>query len=354
MNWNIEDDRIWIFPLILAGCLVLALLTKTILYFSLKHLKQISEKTLTQWDDLFVAILSKTKIWVIFFWCVHFAFSFVELPPAFASKLRFTVVFVTALQAVFWGLAAIRSWSKNYLQEKVESDQSSTAAIGLLSTAIQAGFIVVVLLFALSNLGIDIMALVAGLGVGGIAVALAAQNILGDLLASLSIVLDKPFLIGDFIVVEDKSGTVENIGIKTTRVRSLSGEQVVFSNKDLLENRVQNFKRMWERRVVQKVGVVYSTPLEQIALIPKWIREFIEKDPELRFDRCHLSGFGDSSLDFEFVFYVKSNEYNVFMDHQQTLLFDILKKFEEEKISIAFPSKSLYIETLPEQLEKRT
>ena len=164
------------------------------------------------------------------------------------------------MQVAIWGFYVIKNWRQIYLDQRVKKDPSSSAALGLLFTAVQVTFLIVLVLIGLSNLGVDITALLAGLGVGGIAVALAAQNILGDLLASLSIVLDKPFVVGDFIVAGSEKGTVEHIGIKTTRLRSLSGEELIFSNKDLLESRVQNFKRMWVRRVVQSFVVVYSTP----------------------------------------------------------------------------------------------
>ncbi|HWU44155.1 MAG TPA: mechanosensitive ion channel family protein, partial [Bdellovibrio sp.] len=206
-----------------------------------------------------------------------------------------------------------------------------------------------VVLFGMSNLGIDVGALIAGLGIGGIAVALAAQNILGDLLASLSIVLDKPFEVGDAISVGGLSGVVENIGLKTTRVRATTGEQLIFSNKDLLESRVQNFKRMWQRRVVLKIGVTYSTPESKLTQIPGWIKGFIEADETLRFDRAHFMNIGAHSLDFEVVFFVKSDSYQVYMDRQQALLLTIYNKFNFEKVEFAYPTQSIIVEKLPLQ-----
>jgi small-conductance mechanosensitive channel len=209
---------------------------------------------------------------------------------------------------------------------------------------VQAGILIAITLLALSNLGINIGAVIAGLGIGGIAVALAAQNVLGDLLASLSIVLDRPFVVGDFIVAGNERGTIEYIGIKTTRLRSLSGEEVVLSNKDLLESRIHNFKRMWRRRVVQKFGVVYSTPAHQLEMIPTWVKEIVTSKMQVQFDRCHFFEYADSSLNYELVFFVDNPEYNFFMDIQQSILIDIFKKFSSEKVSFAYPSQSLYIE----------
>ncbi len=161
-----------------------------------------------------------------------------------------------------------------------------------------------VLLLALDNLGVDVTALVAGLGIGGIAVALALQNVLGDLFASLSIALDKPFVIGDFIVVDTLSGNIEHVGLKTTRIRSLSGEQIVISNTDLLHTRIRNFKRMQERRILFSIGVEYQTPAEKLEKIPGWLQDIVSSVPLARFDRAHFKSFGDFALLFEIVYYV--------------------------------------------------
>ena len=201
-----------------------------------------------------------------------------------------------------------------------------------------------VALVALDTAGIDITALVAGLGVGGIAVALAVQNILGDLFASLSIVLDKPFVIGDFIIVGDMMGTVEHIGMKTTRVRSLSGEQLVFSNTDLLSSRIRNYKRMQERRALFRFGVTYQTSRDLLARIPEVVREVIEGRDETRFDRAHFAGFGDSSLDFEVVYYMLVPDYNAYMDTQQAVNLELVGRFEEIGIDFAYPTRTVFVE----------
>jgi small-conductance mechanosensitive channel len=195
-----------------------------------------------------------------------------------------------------------------------------------------------VALLVLANLGIDVTAMVAGLGIGGIAVALAAQNILGDLFASASIVLDKPFVIGDFIIVGEDMGTVEHIGLKTTRVRSLSGEQLVFANNDLLKSRIRNFKRMNERRAAFGIGVTYQTPAEKLAAIPAMLREAVEAQSPTRFDRAHFKQYGDSALLFEVVYYVLSPDYNLYMDIQQAINLAVFRRFAEEQIEFAHPT----------------
>lgn len=201
----------------------------------------------------------------------------------------------------------------------------------------------IVSLLALDNLGVDVTALVAGLGVGGIAIALAVQNILGDLFASLAIILDRPFIVGDFIDVDGKVGTVEQIGLKTTRVRSISGEQLVFANADMLSSQLRNFGRMQERRIVFTLGVTYQTPRAALERIPDLIRESVEADPAVRFDRSHFSGYGDFSLNFETVYFVNTPEYPDYMDAQQRIFLRIHEAFEADGIEFAYPTQTLVL-----------
>jgi small-conductance mechanosensitive channel len=226
----------------------------------------------------------------------------------------------------------------------LETDPASVTTVSALGFVGKLVLWLVILLLALDNLGVDITGLIAGLGIGGIAIALAVQNILGDLFASLSIVLDKPFVIGDFIIVDNYLGTMEYIGLKTTRLKSLSGEQLVFSNSDLLTSGIRNFKRMYERRVVFTIEVVYQTPVEKLAAIPKMIREIIEKQEHTRFDRAHFKEYGPSSLDYEIVYYVRKPEYNVYMDIQQAINLEIFRRFEQEGIEFAYPTQTLFIQ----------
>lgn len=239
--------------------------------------------------------------------------------------------------AVEWGVRRANRSSRVAEPDKLDS------LGGLIWAANFAGAAVIVLL-CLQNLGVDVTALIAGLGIGGIAVALAVQNILGDLFASLTIALDELFCGGDFIVVGDEMGTVEHVGLKTTRVRSLSGEQLVFGNSDLLSSRIRNFKRMTQRRVVINLGVTYSTPPETLEKIVRLIREAIEAQPGVTFDRAHFCRFGASSLDFEAVYYFSSPDYNAHMDTQQAVHLGIARAFREQKVEFAFPTQTLYLE----------
>lgn len=352
MDIFVQEHGIFGWLIVLSGALFATFILKFIFKIALAHLEKLAARTDSEWDDVVFAGLSGTKSWVIFVWIAYSLLPLLKLHESVHKAGHIVVVIASAVQICIWGIRGIGRWRKGFLEKRRETDNSSIAAIGLLGTFLQFMLIITVVLFGMSNLGIDVGALIAGLGIGGIAVALAAQNILGDLLASLSIVLDKPFEVGDAISVGGLVGTVENIGLKTTRVRALTGEQLIFSNKDLLESRVQNFKRMWERRVVLKIGVTYSTPEAKVAQIPGWIKGFIEADKDLRFDRAHFMSFGASSLDFEVVYFVLSDNYNLFMDRQQALLTAILTKFNAEKIDFAFPTQSIIVEKIPPMAPK--
>jgi small-conductance mechanosensitive channel len=199
-----------------------------------------------------------------------------------------------------------------------------------------------VLLVALETLGVQVTAVVAGLGIGGIALALAAQNVLGDVFAWICILLDKPFLVGDFLVVGEFKGSVEKIGIRTTRLRSVTGEELIFSNNDLLGSRIRNYQRMNERRGELVVGVTYQTPPEKLREIPAMLREAAERQELARFDRAHFRSFGASSLDFEMIYWVKRPEYPVFMDVQQAINLEVFRRFETEGIEFAYPTQTIF------------
>jgi small-conductance mechanosensitive channel len=221
---------------------------------------------------------------------------------------------------------------------------TSLAAVGIVARLVAWSM---VLLVMLDNLGIDVTALVASLGVGGVAVALAVQNILGDLFASFSIIFDKPFVVGDFLMIDTHLGSVEHVGLKTTRLRSLTGEQLVFSNSDLLRSRIRNFGRMMERRVSFEIGVTYQTPREQLRRIPGMLRHAIESQPNTRFDRAHFKSYGDFSLVFEIVYYVATADYNTYMDIQQEINLSVHEQFEKDGIEFAYPTRTVFVHNQP-------
>lgn len=264
-------------------------------------------------------------------------------------------IFVMALvlQFMVWGNRALTAWSERFSGEDFVDRAAQRTTMKMLLFFGRLMVFVLGLLIIVDNLpGVDITALVASLGIGGIAVALAVQSILSDIFASLTITLDKPFVLGDFIIVDDHLGAVENIGLKTTRIRSLSGEQLVFSNADLLSSRIRNFKRMEQRRVAFEIQATYDTPIEKIRKIPGRFREIIESLEDTRFDRAHFKAHGAHSLDFEIVYYVHGPDYNLYMDRQQAINLAIHEFFEEEGIEFAFPTQTLYLKNDDAKVEE--
>jgi small-conductance mechanosensitive channel len=259
------------------------------------------------------------------------------------------VTLILLLQAGLWASAGINFAFNQSIQKRKEQDASGTTTIKFLGFIARFILWIIVLLLVLDNVGVNITGLVAGLGIGGIAVALAVQNILSDLLASLSIVLDKPFVIGDLIEVDSLSGTIEYIGLKTTRVRSINGEQLIFSNNDLLKSRVRNYRRMSERRIVFSFGVAYQTPVEKLKDIDKIIRDIIEKTQNTRFDRVHFKEYGDSSLNFEVVYFVTNPDYKIYMDVREMINLEIFRRFGEADIEFAYPTRTIYLQNETKQ-----
>ena len=266
-----------------------------------------------------------------------------HLPDRFHDAVFRALTVVAFIQVGIWCTTAVVTWLEQKRAETLETDRAAVGSLGIIGFVAKALIWTLVVLLALDNLGVNITALVAGLGVGGIAVALAVQNVLGDLLASLSIALDRPFVIGDFVVVGEFMGSVENIGIKSVRIRSLSGEQIVMSNADLLSSRVRNYGRLVERRVVFTVGVTYEAPRAKLERIPQMIRAIVEGQEGTRFDRSHFAKYGNFSLDFETVYYVLSADYNRYMDLQQAINFAIHAAFEREAIEFAYPTQKLWV-----------
>lgn len=267
------------------------------------------------------------------------------LPPATENFLD--ILFLAVI--LYYGVKVINTIIEIFLQRVVideenkdkDFDPSFLYFIGLI---LKIGVWVVAILLFVSNLGYDITAVIAGLGIGGLAIAFALQNVFADIFASVSIYVDKPFKKGDFIMVGEDLGTVKHIGIKSTRIDSLSGEELVISNKELTDARIHNYKRMKERRIVFVFGLVYDTSLAKtkkaVEIVEKVISEIAD---DVEFDRVHFKKFGDFSLNYEVVYYVKTNKYDRYMDVQQEINFKIKEAFQKAKIEMAFPTQTLHI-----------
>lgn len=308
----------------------------------LRRIRKFSKSTDTLLDDMLAALVDRTRPWFLLVVGLYVGTIILTLPANVESGIRAAFVLVTLLQGGIWGNQVISYLLGRSVRRRMEDDASAITTLAAITVLTKVILWAVVLLLALDNVGVDITALIAGLGVGGIAVALAAQNVLVDLFASMAIVFDKPFVLGDFIVIGDMSGTVEHIGLKTTRVRSLSGEQLVFSNAKLLGSDIRNYKRMAERRIVFTLGLVYQTTAEQLEAIPAMIKEVVQSHENARFDRSHFKTFAASSLDVETVYYVLVPDYSTYMDIQQSINLAVLRRFADAGLDFAYPTQTLY------------
>ena len=308
-----------------------------------RRLANVAARTSTTADDAVVDLLRRTRYFFILTAAVAGAALFLDLPARALAVGHVLGTIALILQFAIWGNGLITFWFQNYAGRKADPDLASRTTIAAFSFVARAILWTMLLLVALNRLGIDVTALVTGLGVGGIAVALAVQNVLGDVFAALAIVLDKPFVVGDAIAVDTLTGTVEYVGLKTTRIRSVNGEQLIFSNTDLLKSRIRNFKRMQERRVVLTTGVSYDTPPDTVARIPAMLREAVESQEQVRFDRSHFMSYGDSALVFETVYFVLTADYLTFANVNQAVNLAVLRRFSAEKIEFAFPTRTIVV-----------
>lgn len=332
-----------VLPAVLAG-LITILVIRGGLKLLTSRLRVMSQHTTTMVDDGLVKVLERTSTLLI--WIVGLLVGLTMLPlddrwHNRVSQLWFAVV---ALQIGMWGQQALALVLEAQQRRHATGNTGNTtlsASATLLTWALRGALWAVIVLAILSNLGVNITAFVASLGIGGIAIALAVQNILGDLFASLVIAVDKPFEVGDSITVGDVNGTVEQVGLKTTRIRSLGGEQIVMSNAELLKRTVSNFKRLQTRRVVFRFGITYDATADEVAAIPPLIKSLVEADPQLEFLRAHFKAFGESSLDFECVYRVRDASYDLYMDRQQALNIALMRALQERGIEFAFPTRTV-------------
>jgi len=337
-------NTLWAWLLAAVITVVFAMLFQVVRGIVTHRLAAIAQRTKTDVDDAVLLLLRKTKFLFLLILSLYIGLQVTVLPEQASRLLRGVTFIALFLQVGFWGNALISFWISRGAQRRGAEDAARVSAFGVMTFFARLVLWLIIVLLVLDNLGIEITPLIAGLGVGGIAIALATQNILSDVFNSVSILLDKPFEVGDFIILGDYLGTVEYIGVKTTRIRSLSGEQIVFSNSDLINSRVRNYKRMSERRVVFSFGVVYQTPVDKLEAIPQMVREIVESVDQTRFDRAHFQKFGDSSLAFEVVYYVLDRDYNLYMDIQEAINLAVCRRFEKEGIGFAYPTRTLYLQ----------
>ncbi|MBA4055193.1 MAG: mechanosensitive ion channel protein MscS [Marivirga sp.] len=335
---NTVQDYLMAFGGILVGMLILRIFKRTLLI----RLKKWSDNTETQIDNYVVDGLDKFGLPILNYFIIYLGINYLTL----SEKATKYVHGALAVIITFFALRLISSTILIILQSNVrkqEQGEEKVKQLGGIMLLLNIFIWAIGLLFLFSNLGYDVTTIIAGLGIGGIAIALAAQNILGDLFNYFVIFFDRPFEIGDFIVIDDKKGNVEHIGIKTTRLKSLTGEQLVFSNSDLSNSRIHNFKRMERRRIAFTLGVIYETSLDQLREIPAIIRRIISEQKDVTLDRVHFLSYGDYSLKFEIVFFVENSDYNRYADIQQDINFRIFEVFKEKNIQFAYPSQTIFM-----------
>lgn len=315
--------------------------------FILLKLKNLAKKTKTDFDDVMIEIFRKVKPPFYFFVALYFGIKMLVLPNLLESVI--SVLFIIAIvYEVIRGLERLVDYFMDkYLARIEKSEESHATSVSMVKTLklfFRIGLWMVGIIMVLGNLGVNITSLVASLGIGGIAIALALQNILSDIFSSFSIYMDKPFVVGDFIQVDTNRGTVEKIGIKSTRIRTPEGEELIVSNQELTTARVQNFRRMQKRRNQFNLGVVYGISSEKLEKIPGLIKDIVNSVDGAEFDRCNFASYGDSSLNFEVVYFVSSREMRDFMDVNEKVNLEIYKRFEKEKIEFAYPTQTIILE----------
>ena len=345
-NWTFLKNNLWgntiqdylVSLAIFAGSVILL----TLLYhFVFRSIRTLAQKTETAIDDLVLKILRKTIIPLLYIGATYLALIHLSFPPAVDNAIKIGFRLIVIIQLVRLTLAILVHFVIDLWLNRESPGSTASKSIVMVLRVVVWGL---ALVFILDNLGFDVNSVIAGLGIGGIAVALAAQTILGDLFNYFVIFFDKPFREGDFIIIDDFLGVIEHIGIKSTRIRSLGGEQLVFSNSDLTSSRLRNYKRMERRRVPFAVGVTYQTKMSRMQGIPAIIKSIIESVTDTVFDRAHFKNFGDFSLNIEVVYYVIGGDYNKYMDIQQEINFKIMEAFEKEGIEFAYPTQTLFVD----------
>ncbi len=322
-----------------------------LLFFGLKVLRRLLRRRLpllrglghANWEKIGEYILRSTKTSFLFLLSVWFGARFLTLSPSVAGLVQKLLVLVFLYQAAIWANFIIQYLVEDYATRSADGDADKAGTLRAASGLLKLIVVVALSLFALDNMGVNVTTLIAGLGIGGVAIGLASQKILSDLFSSISIILDKPFVQGDSITVGPDSGTIERIGLKTTRIRSTSGEELSFPNSDLLQSRIRNFRRMNERRVVLRFGVTYQTKVEQLRAIPKLVAEVVGKQEQARFDRAHFYNYGDSSLDYEVIYWIRRPDNLTYMDTQQSVNLDLFSAFEKAEIDFAYPTRTVFV-----------
>lgn len=337
---NLVRDYLFAAGILVLSAVILKVVEKIVIY----RIKGLAAKTKTEIDDLIVEMLEKIG-WPAYSTVGLFiAAQFLTLPNIVDTSLYFLALVVVTYYIVKSIQRVIDFSTRKMIQKRErEVKDADTSIIDFLSRFLKGILWLIAVLLILSNMGYNITTLVAGLGIGGVAIAIALQSVLGDVFSAFTIYFDKPFQVGDFIIIGDDMGVVQRIGIKSTRIQTLQGEELVVSNNDLTSTRIHNYKKMKKRRVVFSFGVTYDTPVKKLKKIPKIVMDIIGKTELAEINRVHFKSFGDFSLIYEVVYYVDTGDYNKYMDTQQGINVALKERFEKEKIEFAFPTQTVYV-----------
>ena len=340
INWDVMlDEELWINIAIIAGITIASyLILQTVLRIITNRLRKLAKGSRSGFVGIAAEMLSRTSHLLLIALSLLIALKAVQLPERWEAAMSHGWFIALAFQIALWMDTAVRLWMESPTHDGKTRNPVTTTIIGIM---VRMVVWTMMLLSILANLGVDITAMVASLGVGGIAIALAVQTLLSDIFASLSIGIDKPFEIGDFVVFGEVAGNIEHIGLKTTRIRSLSGEQVVCANADLLRQILHNYKRMNTRRIVFKFGITYNTPSDKVREVSALVKRIVDGVENANFDRAHFLAFDDSQLTFEVVYIMQVSDYNAYMDAQQEINLQLLDGIREMGLQFAFPTRSV-------------
>jgi len=340
MNWDaMLNETLWInIAIVISVALVSYLVLQTFLKIVTSRLRKLDKTSPARFTGVVAEMLSRTSQLLLLAMSLLIGLKFAELPLRWESAMTHGWFIALAFQMALWLDTAVRIWMESLTRDGKARNPVTTTIIGIMLRIVVW---TMMLLSILANLGVDITAMVASLGVGGIAIALAVQTLLSDVFASLSIGIDKPFEIGDFVVFGDIAGNIEHIGLKTTRIRALSGEQVVCANADLLAQTIHNYKRMDTRRIVFKFGISYKTSADKLRAVSKLVREIIDAIELAKFDRAHFFAFDVSQLTYEVVYIMQTADYNAYMDVQEEINLRLLEGIHELEVDFAHPIRQV-------------
>jgi small-conductance mechanosensitive channel len=342
INWNFLGNSGQQYLTALGIVILSVLVLKFFKFVIVKKLKAIALRSETKVDDLIIKIFDDIGWPFYVLISAYLGLKMLSLSSFIKSSLGYVILVFVAYYVVKAAQDVIDFAIQNVI-EKRQGKEGTDPVIHLLGTIGKIALWIIAVLFIVSNMGFNVTSLVAGLGIGGIAIALALQSILGDVFSSFSIYFDKPFQPGDFITVGEHMGTVKRVGIKSTRLESITGEELIIPNKELTAARVQNYKRLQKRRLIFKFGLTYDTPIKKLRKAKEIVKEIIEKTPLSEFDRVHFKEYGDSALMFEVSYYINTGDYNKYMDVREEVNLAIKEAFEKEGLEFAFPTQTIHL-----------